>query len=56
MQNLLRRSLQLPLLPAILDPPEERMERGGMSTKSPVHVLDGAVLFGDLIAAEFLLG
>ena len=28
----------------------------GMSTKSSVHLLDGAVLFGDLIAAEFLLG
>jgi hypothetical protein len=36
---------------------EGKISQCGMSAeKSFVHLLDGAVLFGDLIAAEFLLG
>jgi hypothetical protein len=53
MQNLPRRSLQLQLPLEILDQ-QGRAPRGGMATKSSVHLLDGAVLLGDLIAAEFL--
>lgn len=52
MQNLPQRSLQLQLRLEILNQ-QGRAPQGGMTTKSSVHLLDGAVLLGDLIAAEF---
>ena len=61
MPNPRRRRLQV-RLPLPIPDPKGRVLGGwqvggsGMTMKSSVHLLDGAVLLGDLIAAEFLLG